>query len=372
MSVHKPRARMRALAIVVALGTAGGVAAHASSTGAGSGGTAGSSATGLTQAAKASSTQPEPTTTSTATYTLYSNLAYVPGGNSQQVLDLYLPKDTDGRPTPLIVYVHGGGWFAGDKTELQSNAGWQSYLSDGFAIASIDYTLSTTAIFPQQIYDLNASIRYLRVNAPKYHINGSKIGLWGGSAGGQLVALAGATCGVPSLEGDEGVSNRVSSCVQAVVDGFGPTDFLQMDTHLYNSTSLHHDPAGSPESVYVGCTTGLLDCSPSTIERANPITYLTTSSAKVPPYLIVHGDVDTLVPNWESQILFSALTSVCANATFYTMHGLGHGAAISVALSDPSTPQTVQSTHDCSPVSTASGPALTWDGLGSFFKSALS
>ena len=380
MSIPKPQARSRtlAVAVVVALGMAGGAAAHAGSTGSGQGTTVDSSAaassgsTVVTRAPKATSIQPAPTSTSTATYTLYSNLAYVPGGNSQQILDLYVPKNTHGRPVPLIVYVHGGGWLAGDKSELQGNAGWESYLSEGFAIASIDYTLSETAIFPQQIYDVNASIRYLRVNAPKYHMNGNEIGLWGESAGGQLVALAGATCGVPSLEGHEGVSDRVSSCVQAVVDGFGPTDFLQMDSHLYNSSSLHHDPAGSPESMYLGCTEGLLACAPSTVERADPITYLTNSSVKLPPYLIVHGDVDTLVPNWESRILFSALASVCDNATFYTMHGLGHGAAITVALSNPSTPQTVQSTHDCGAVSTSSGPALTWAGLGSFFESALS
>lgn len=377
MSIHKPQARSRTLAVAVALalGVAGGATAYANSTGSGSGSgaktSAGSSSAVAAQPASQDSAQPTPTRTSTDTYTLYSNLAYVPGGNSLQILDLYLPKTANHRPTPLIVYVHGGGWFASDKSELTSNAGWQTYLSEGFAIASIDYTLSSTAIFPQQIYDVKASIRYLRANAAKYHVNGNEIGLWGESAGGQLVALAGATCGVSSLEGDEGVSNRVSSCVQAVVDGFGPTDFLQMDAHLYDSSSLHHNPASSPESIYVGCTDGLPACAPSTVERADPITYL-TSSSKVPPYLIVHGDVDTLVPNWESQILFSALTSVCANATFYTMHGLGHGAAITVALSDPSTPQTVQSSKGCGPVTTSNGPALTWASLGTFFKTALS
>ena len=379
MSIAKPQARWRtpAVAVLLALGIAGGSAAYASSTGSGSASgaktAAGSGSAAAVQPAANSqgSAQPSPTRTSTATYTLYSNLAYVPGGNSLQILDLYLPKNTAGRPVPLIVYVHGGGWFASDKSEMTSNAGWQTYLSEGFAIASIDYTLSSTAIFPQQIYDVKASIRYLRANAAKYHVNGNEIGLWGESAGGQLVALAGSTCGVSSLEGDEGVSNRVSSCVQAVVDGFGPTDFLQMDSHLYDSTSLHHDPASSPESIYVGCTSGLTSCAPSTVERANPITYL-TSSSKVPPFLIVHGDVDTLVPNWESQILFSALTSVCADATFYTMHGLGHGAAITVALGDASTPQTVQSSHGCSPATTSSGPALTWASLGAWFKTALS
>lgn len=378
MSTHEPQARRRTLVVtvVLALGIAGGAAAYANGTGSGANPpmastSAASNAVAPAQPASQDSAQPTPSRTSTDTYTLYSNLAYVPGGNGQQILDLYLPKNSDRRPVPLIVYVHGGGWLAGDKTELTMNSGWQTYLSEGFAIASIDYTLSGTAIFPQQIYDVKASIRYLRANAAKYHVNGDEIGLWGESGGGQLVALAGASCGVSSLEGHEGVSDRVSSCVQAVVDGFGPTDFLQMDAHLYNSSSLQHNPPSSPESRYVGCTSGLPACAPSTVERANPITYL-TSSTKVPPFLIIHGDADTLVPIWESQILFSALNSVCADATFYTMHGLGHGTAITVALSDPSTPQTVQSSTGCGPATTSNGPALTWASLGTFFKTALS
>src|SRR5216684_754410 len=175
-----------------------------------------------------------PTITAGSTYTTYSNLSYVADGTTAQTLNLYVPKDT-GRPVPLIVYIHGGGWSGGDASELQANSGWQTYLSDGFAMASINYTLSGTAKFPQQIYDVKAAIRYLRAVAPRYHLDG-QIGLWGESAGGQLAALAGATCGVAPLEGSEGVTHE-SSCVQAVVDGMGPTDFLQMDTHLLNATA---------------------------------------------------------------------------------------------------------------------------------------
>jgi acetyl esterase/lipase len=305
---------------------------------------------------------------STGTYSTYSNVAYVPDGNSQQILDLYVPQHT-GRPLPLIIYVHGGGWSGGDKSELQANSGWQTYLSQGFALASIDYTLSGTAKFPQQIYDVKAAIRYLRANAGKYHLNG-EIGLWGESAGGQLVALAGATCGDASLEGNEGVT-RGSSCVQAVVDGMGPTDFLQMDTHLLNDSALHHNPASSPESQYLGCTDGLLACAASTVERANPITYI-TSSSKLPAYLEVQGDADELVPNWESQILFNALSAACANVTFYTPHGQGHTLFLTGALNPPYPAETVQSSKDCStPVTTTNGPALTWDTLATFFQAHL-
>ena len=297
----------------------------------------------------------------------YTNLAYVAGGNGRQVLDLYLPQHV-GRPVALVLYIHGGGWAGGDKSELQANSGWQTYLNQGFAVASINYTLSDTAKFPQQIYDVNAAIRFLRANAGKYRLNG-KIGLWGGSAGGQLAALAGASCGVSSLQNKEGVT-KGSSCVQAVVDGMGPTDFLEMDDHLYDSTSLKHDPANSAESRYLGCAQGLKACPASTVERANPITYLTTSS-QVPPYFIVHGDADTLVPHWESEILFDALRSVCADATFTTVHGEGHMLFLTGALDPPYPAVTVQSSQGCAPVTTSDGPSLTWGAIGAFFGSHL-
>jgi acetyl esterase/lipase len=328
-------------------------------------------AVGVTAAAAATtptpSVTPSPTSTASSTYDTHSNLSYVPGGTSAQTLNLYVPKDIR-RPVPLIIYIHGGGWSGGDASELQANSGWQTYLNDGFAIASINYTLSGSAKYPQQLYDVKAAIRYLRSVAPRYRLDG-QIGLWGESAGGNLAALAGATCGVAPLEGDEGVT-RESSCVQAVVDGMGPTDFLQMDTHLLNATALKHDPASSGESQYLGCTLGLLACDASTVERANPITYITSTSHE-PPYLLVQGDADELVPHWESQLLFNALSAACDNVTFYTPHGQGHLLFFTGALNPPYPAETVQTSTGCSTPVTTSGPTLTWDTLATFFKASL-
>jgi acetyl esterase/lipase len=300
-------------------------------------------------------------------YDTYTNLAYVAGGNSKQTLNLYVPRGVRG-PLPVIMYVHGGGWGGGSAAELQGLTGWQTFLDKGFALASIEYTLTDTAIFPQQIYDVKAAIRYLRASAPKYRLSG-KIGIWGGSAGGQLVALAGATCGVTPLEGKQGVT-RESSCVQAVLDMVGPTDFIQMDDHLLTPNSMKHNPPTSAESKYLGCTQGLPACAASTVQRANPITYLTTSS-KLPPFLIVHGDADNAVPHWESQILFESLTSVCADATFYTLHGQDHFFTFAGALDPPYPTQVKQSSRGCGPVQTTDGPPLNWDVIAAFFASHL-
>jgi acetyl esterase/lipase len=324
-------------------------------------------ASGAEASPSASPPTPEATSTTAAgvNYGTYSDLAYVAGGNSQQVLDLYVPEKTS-RPTPLVVYVHGGGWSGGNKSELTSQKGWDTLLSKGFAVATINYTLSGTAVFPQQIYDVNAAIRYLRSVKGKYRLSGN-IGLMGESAGGQLAALAGATCGVSSLQNTEGVT-KGSSCVQAVFDGMGPTDFLEMDSHLYDDKSGKHDPPSSGESRYLGCTQGLSACPASTVERANPITYI-TSAGKLPPYYIVHGDADTAVPHYESEILFDALASVCADVTFDTMHGQNHFLFLAGALDPPYPAQTIQSSKNCSPVTSTDDTSLTWAGITSYFGS---
>jgi fermentation-respiration switch protein FrsA (DUF1100 family) len=107
------------------------------------------------------------------------------------------------------------------------------------------------------------------------------------------------------------------------------------------------------------------------VERANPVTYL-TSSSDLPAYLIAHGDADPLVPHWESEILFNALTTVCANATFYTLHGQGHMFPFTGALDPPYPAQTVQSSKGCSPVTTTDGPPLSWNVIATFFHAHLS
>jgi acetyl esterase/lipase len=329
-------------------------------------------ATVLSSGAAASTSSPArlpaPSSTSTTAagtgYGMYAGLAYVNGGTSEQVLDLYVPTHTT-RPAPLIVYVHGGGWTGTGRSELTAQTGWDTLLSEGFAVATIDYTSSSTAVFPQQIYDVNAAIRYLHSVKGTYRLDGS-IGLMGESAGGQLAALAGASCGVGSLQNTEGVT-KGSSCVQAVFDGMGPTDFLQMDSHLYSSTSAKHDPASSAESRYLGCTEGLSACFASTVERANPITYI-TSASKLPSYYIAHGDADNSVPHYESEILFSALTAACADVTFDTMHGQDHFMLLMGALNPPYPAQTVLSSKNCSPVSSTDSVSLTWAGIASYFQ----
>src|SRR5262245_17052789 len=216
---------------------------------------------------------------------VHANLGYVPGGHERQRLDLYVPAMADA-PLPIIVWVHGGAWMAGSK---DGGSPAHSFLDKGYAVASINYRLSQRAVFPAQVEDCKAAVRWLRANAKTYNLDPERIGVWGASAGGHLAALLGTSGGVEDLEGKGGDADQ-SSRVQAVVDFFGPTDFLQMDAHAVPGARLKHDVPDSPESRLIG---GAIRENVEKAGRANPIKYVTKEA---PAFLIVHGEQDPLVP----------------------------------------------------------------------------
>jgi acetyl esterase/lipase len=245
---------------------------------------------------------------------VYTNLEYVPGGHERQRLDLYIPAKAD-TPLPVIVWVHGGAWMGGSK---DGGVMPLSFVGKGYAVAAINYRLSQHAVFPAQIEDCNAALRWLRANAKTYNLNPERIGVWGASAGGHLVALLGTSGGVEDREGKIGNADQ-SSRVQAVVDFFGPTDFLQMDAHALPGARLKHDPPTSPESRLIG---GAIQENVEKVGRANPIKSVTKDA---PPFLIVHGEQDPLVPWHQSALLYEALKRARSDVTFYKIAGAGHG-----------------------------------------------
>ena len=142
-------------------------------------------------------------------------------------------------------------------------------------------------------------------------------GAYGASAGGHLAAMLGTAGDVKAF--DVGAHLDQSSRVQAVVDFFGPTDFLQMDAHRLNAQAMVHDTPDSPESQLVG---GPIRDNPDKVARANPITYVTKDD---PPFLIVHGDADALVPHHQSELLEAALKKAGVPVRFVTIPGGLHG-----------------------------------------------
>jgi acetyl esterase/lipase len=208
-----------------------------------------------------------------------------------QKLDIYLPDEGEGL-FPVILSIHGGAFKSGDKGDGQVTPMLEG-LKRGYAVVSINYRLSGESIWPAQINDVKAAVRWVRANAKQYKLNPDKIAAWGGSAGGHLSAMVGTSGNVKELEdlsqGNPGQSSRV----QAVVDWFGPTDFLKMDEHAkeskVNNPQIHSIP-DSPESQLIG--KNLAD-SPELVKAANPETYITKDD---PPFFIQHGLVDPLVP----------------------------------------------------------------------------
>lgn len=259
-----------------------------------------------------------------------SDVAY--GGDSPaQRLDVYLPPG----PVinrPVVVWIHGGGWQSGDKFPAPRAAG---VVSLGFAFVSINYRLSAEAVHPAQINDCKGAIRWIRANAATFGFDPSRVGVWGSSAGGHLVALLGTTGGVTShegvdLEGAVGGNLGFSSRVQAVCDHFGPTDFFNLDPS--------HTTTASPESRLVGFwIQETLDnlANPafaprvSALESVSSRTFVTPDD---PPFRISHGDVDPVVPVTQSQSLAADLALAGVPNTLTIYPGSGHGLPISEDL----------------------------------------
>jgi acetyl esterase/lipase len=236
---------------------------------------------------------------------LHRDIEYARVGQRALCLDLRLPPCPTGL-LPLVIWIHGGGWRKGTKDAPMA----LPLLEHGYALASIDYRLSSEAIFPAQIHDCKAAVRFLRAHALDYGINPDRFGAWGDSAGGHLAALLGTSGHVAALEGDLGHAG-VSSRVQAVADWYGPTDFLAMGGW--------HEDADSPESLLIG---GVIRKHPERCAVANPITHIRPDN---PPFLIMHGDRDTTVPINQSELLYQAMRRAGVDVSFEKQIGEGHG-----------------------------------------------
>lgn len=239
------------------------------------------------------------------------DLEYARVGDKRLLLDLYLPGKVDGL-LPVIVGIHGGGWAAGSKANGQGS--WLA--AYGYAVAVINYRLSGEAIFPAQIEDCKAAVRWLRANARKYNLDPDRIGAIGHSAGGHLVSLLATTGDV--REFDKGDNLEFSSRIQAAVPLAGPTDFLQMDAHAPKGAQLKHDAPFSPESRLIG---GPIHQNKDKVARANPITYVTSDD---PPFLIIHGTDDPVVPAHQAELLYEALKKAGVEAKLHLVEGAGH------------------------------------------------
>ena len=226
--------------------------------------------------------------------------------SQRQKLDLYLPEN-DSYLHPVVLWLHPGGFAHGSK-ETMIDVLVPQLIRRGYVVVAANYRLTDEAVFPAQIFDAKAAVRWIRANASKYQLNPETIAAWGCSAGATLAVLLGTSSNAPELE-DLSMGNPAeSSAVSAVVDWYGPIDLLNIDAQLVE--------LGYPALHDIG-KTGLFDVvggpGPDLslkCNKLNPVCYLT---AGAPPVYIQHGNKDDTVPMTQSLELAESLRAVLGN-----------------------------------------------------------
>lgn len=222
----------------------------------------------------------------------------------------------------MILHIHGGGFSDGDKRDAPVLVYLQG-AERGYAVVSVNYRLSGEAVFPAALQDIKAAIRWLRAHARQYHLDTDRIAACGGSSGGNLAAMVCTTANVTEFDDPKLGYVEHSCAVQAAVDWFGPTDFSKMDEQLEENGfgPSDHGSADSPESRYLGAR--VMDAHLK-VELANPMTYI---HKNMPPILIQHGRLDTLVPVQQSIMFVEKLEKFIDRSRFEfnILEGAGHG-----------------------------------------------
>ncbi|MDV7214335.1 alpha/beta hydrolase [Streptomyces prunicolor] len=299
------------------------------------------------------------------------DLAYAPAqpsGTQGHLLDLYVPRSD--RPLPLVIFTSGSGWLAdsgrqgADRVAAQLNP-------HGYAVAGVAIRSSGQAQFPAQLYDIKGAIRWLRANAKAYHLDPKSFAIMGDSSGGWTTAMAAVTGDIPALEGDVGPQGP-SSAVQAAIPFYPPTDFLQMDAHMLDNCSEFntvfgltdcHSDARSPESRLLGCT---ITACPGTVAAANPLTYI--GKRPTPPFLILHGKQDSIVPYHQSLILYDKLAASGDEARLISFPQAGHGTDFAMLSDDATRAGAYEQTARHGRTTPARPVTPTWQTIVSFLE----
>lgn len=240
------------------------------------------------------------------------DITFATVGSHNLKLDLYLPQEV--KNPPLVIFIHGGGWRHGSYKNCKT----QWLTDDGFAVASIGYRLTNEAAFPAQLHDCKAAVRWLRKHADRYGYNAERIGVAGASAGGHLALLLGVTGGLAEFEGTVGDNLEQSSKVQAIVDYYGPADFvLRSRTH----PSKTEDP-DSPVRQLLGAPARE---NPRLAKFASPAYHVSQDD---PPLLILHGDNDKTVYLDQSQRMVEEYRKADLDVRLEVVAGAGHGSAV--------------------------------------------
>jgi acetyl esterase/lipase len=253
----------------------------------------------------------------------WTDVNYAGDGKGYHSMDIYLPVASKEKH-PVVVYIYGSAWFSNNMKGSDMNTIGNALLRAGYAVVVPNHRSSNDSLFPAQINDIKAVIRYIRGNCDKFSLDTTFIGISGSSSGGHLAALTGTSNHVRDfvidsltthIEGNLGEYGEYSSKVNAVCDWFGPTDLLKIDS-CRNSSA--YAEGQSPEEILIGCSKKACK---SKFVPLNPITFIDSTT---PPFLVFHGDADNVVPYCESQLLYQALQSSGVPGEFILVPGGQH------------------------------------------------
>jgi acetyl esterase/lipase len=240
---------------------------------------------------------------------MIEDIEYARVNDISLLLDLYPARSAHG-PQPAVIWIHGGGWNAGDKRPCLP----ESLTHHGYAVACINYRLRDQAPFPAQLHDCKAAVRFLRAHAQQYGLDAERIGAAGHSAGGHLAALLGTTADMSELDGDVGRLSA-SARVQAVCTMAGPSDLIRM------ALAKGPSSAKSADSATAKLVGGPVLDKKDKARYASPTTYVSSQAA---PFLIIHGDRDQLVPCEQAQVLHDALVAAGVKSILHRVAGGDH------------------------------------------------
>ena len=248
-----------------------------------------------------------------------NNITYCTPENSPQTMDVYFPEA--GGPWPVLIYVHGGAWMHGDKSEAAMFA--RSMTAQGYLVVSLNYRLYPNGRYPAMIQDVKCAIRALRAHAGEYNLDPNRIGAMGVSAGGHLVSLVGTSD--QSAGTDVGEYLDQSSRVQAVVAMAPVTDltrsFPNADIEAMRQVGFGED----------------------NIVEASPIAHVTPDD---PPFLLIHGERDELVPVEQSQLMYDRLVQTGVPAEFIIVQNAGHSMTATRGTATPTLSEINQKISD--------------------------
>lgn len=252
---------------------------------------------------------------------LTPGIRYADTDHVRQRLDIYSPTEPPDEPLPLVVFIHGGAWQGGSKS-IGRRFLTPLVETGDYVAASIGYRLSDEATWPAQMHDCKAALRWLRANAEQHHFDPDRIAVWGTSAGGHLAAILGTSSDVETMNGQLGEHTSHSTAVKCVVDFFGPVDFATMTPVRPGRVD------NSPMARLLG---GPVAENPERVKSANPVTYISPDD---PPFLIVQGTADRLVPFQQAQLLDESLEASQVESTLITVQGGGHGRGFPPAVQE--------------------------------------